>query len=53
MILCTQNALNIKFMNYLVDGMRLMIFREMGIVGSEERPTYKKKKKKGIIRTQH
>ena len=29
-----------------------MIFGELRIVGSEERPTYKKKKKKAIIRTQ-
>ena len=46
---------NIKFISYLVDGMQLMIFEELGIagelgiVGSEEHPTYKKK---AIIRTQ-
>ena len=44
MVLCTQNVLNIKFMNCLFDRMRLMIFEELGIVGSEEHPTYKKKK---------
>ena len=38
--------INIKFISYLVDGMQLMIFGELGIVGLEERPTYKKKKKK-------
>ena len=37
--------INIKFISYLVDGMQLMIFGELGIVGLEERPTYKKKKK--------
>ena len=37
---------NIKFISYLVDGMQLMIFGELGIVGLEERPTYQTKKKK-------
>ena len=36
--------INIKFISYLVDGMQLMIFGELGIVGLEECPTYKKKK---------
>ena len=38
--------INIKFISYLVDGMQLMIFGELGIVGLEERPTYQTKKKK-------
>ena len=41
---------NIKLISYLVDGMQLMISRELEIVGLEECPTYKKKK--AIIRTQ-
>ena len=47
---------NIKFISCLVDGLQLMIFGELGIVGKlglvglEERPTYKKKG--AIIRTQ-
>ena len=51
-VLCTLNALNFKFINWLVDGMQLMIFGdlgivgELGIVGSEKHPTYKKKKKR-------
>ena len=40
--------INIKFISYLVDGMQLMIFGELGIVGLEERPTYQKKKKRDI-----
>ena len=39
---------NIKFISYLVDGMQLMIFGELGIVGLEECPTYKKKKDNDI-----
>ena len=37
---------NIKFIRCFVDGMQLMIFGELGIVGSEESPTYKTKEKK-------
>ena len=40
---------NIKFISCLVDGMQLMIFRELGIVRSEKCPTLKKN---AIIRTQ-
>ena len=32
--------INIKFISYLVDGMQLMIFGELEIVGPDERPTY-------------
>ena len=35
---------NIKLISYLVDGMQLMISRELEIVGLEECPTYKKKR---------
>ena len=40
---------NIKFISCLVDGMQLMIFGELEIVGLKERPTYKKKKKRHLL----